>query len=123
LTWSHSLAFGHRIYDGGIRGRSGPMAVSAGHQVVAAAVAVIASLSEQLVVLEVALTQAFSAHWDAGIMQSQPGLGVVLGAALLRCAGPGHAEAAISVLDQIANASSSNASATRRLIRSSTASS
>jgi ribonucleotide monophosphatase NagD (HAD superfamily) len=44
-------------------------------------------------------------------------------AALLRCAGPEHAEAAISVLDQIANASSSNASATRRLIRSSTASS
>jgi len=32
------------------------MAVSARHQVVAAAVAVIASLSEQLVVLEVALT-------------------------------------------------------------------
>jgi hypothetical protein len=44
-------------------------------------------------------------------------------AALLRCAGPGHAEAAISVLDQIANASSSNSSATRQLIRSSTASS
>ena len=31
-------------------------------------------------------------------------------AALLRCAGPGHAEAAILVLDQIANASSSNSS-------------
>ena len=37
--------------------------------------AVIASLSEQLVVLEVALTQAFSAHREAGIVQSQPGLG------------------------------------------------
>jgi hypothetical protein len=43
--------------------------------------------------------------------------------ALLRCADPGQAEAATSVLDQIARASSSNATATRRLVGSSTASS
>ena len=53
-----------------------PTVVAAAYgQAVAAAVAVIASLSEQLVVLEVALTQAFSAHREAGIVQSQPGLG------------------------------------------------
>jgi Transposase IS116/IS110/IS902 family len=52
-------------------------------QVVAAAVAVIGSLSEQLAGLEAALTAAFGAHPDAGIVQSQPGLGVVLGARVL----------------------------------------
>jgi hypothetical protein len=48
-------------------------------QVVAAAVAVISSLSEQVAGLEAALTSAFTAHRDAGIVLSQPGLGVVLG--------------------------------------------
>jgi hypothetical protein len=52
-------------------------------QVVAAAVAVIGSLSEQLATLEAALTSAFGAHRDAGIVQSQPGLGVVLAARVL----------------------------------------
>jgi transposase len=52
-------------------------------QVVAAAVAVIVSLSEQLGHLEAALTAAFSAHPDAGIVRSQPGLGLVLAARVL----------------------------------------
>jgi hypothetical protein len=43
--------------------------------------------------------------------------------ALLRCAKPGHAEAATSARDQIAKASSSNATANRRPAGSSTASS
>jgi len=60
-----------------------PVVAAAYGQVVAAAVAVIGSLSEQLAVLEAALTKAFSAHRDAGIVQSQPGLGVVLGARVL----------------------------------------
>ena len=47
----------------------------------------------------------------------------LLNVALLRCADPGQAEAATSVLNQIARASSSNATATRRLVGSSTASS
>jgi len=50
-------------------------------QVVAAAV--IASLSGQLASLEAALTSAFGAHRDAGIVRSQPGLGVVLAARVL----------------------------------------
>jgi hypothetical protein len=52
-------------------------------QVVAAAVAVIGSLSGQITSLEAALTSAFCAHPDAAIVQSQPGLGVVLGARVL----------------------------------------
>jgi transposase len=52
-----------------------PVVVAAYGQVVAAAVAVIASLSEQLVGLEAALTSAFTAHPDAAIVHSQPGLG------------------------------------------------
>jgi Transposase IS116/IS110/IS902 family len=52
-------------------------------QVVAAAVAVIASLSEQITSLEAALTSTFGAHRDAGIVRSQPGLGVVLAARVL----------------------------------------
>jgi transposase len=55
-----------------------PVVAAAYGQVVAAAVAVIASLSEQLARLEAALTSAFGAHRDAGIVHSQPGLGVVL---------------------------------------------
>lgn len=50
-----------------------PLVAAAYGQVVAAAVAVIASLSEQLVVLEAALTQAFSAHQDAAIMRHRQG--------------------------------------------------
>src|SRR5215207_5586803 len=50
---------------------------------VVAAVAVIASLSQQLAGLEAALTAAFTAHPDAVIVQSQPGLGVVLAARVL----------------------------------------
>jgi transposase len=52
-------------------------------QMVAAAVAVIASLSEQLAALEASLTSAFSAHPDAEIVRSQPGLGMVLAARVL----------------------------------------
>jgi transposase len=48
-----------------------------------AAVAVIASLSQQLAGLEAALTSTFGAHPDAGILRSQPGLGVVLAARVL----------------------------------------
>jgi hypothetical protein len=43
--------------------------------------------------------------------------------ALLRCAGPGQTEVASSTLDQIAKISSSNATASRLLVGSSTASS
>jgi Transposase IS116/IS110/IS902 family len=60
-----------------------PFVAGAYGQVVAAAVAVIASLSEQLAGLEAALRAAFCAHPDAGIVQSQPGLGVVLAARVL----------------------------------------
>jgi transposase len=52
-------------------------------QMVAAAVAVIASLSEQLAALGASLTSAFSAHPDAEIVRSQPGLGMVLAARVL----------------------------------------
>jgi Transposase/Transposase IS116/IS110/IS902 family len=52
-------------------------------QVVVAAVAVIVSMSEQLAGLEAALTSAFTAHPDAAIVHSQPGLGVVLAARVL----------------------------------------
>jgi Transposase/Transposase IS116/IS110/IS902 family len=60
-----------------------PVVADAYSQVVAAAVAVIAGLSEQLAGLEAALTAAFTVHPDADIVQSQPGLGVVLGARVL----------------------------------------
>ena len=60
-----------------------PVVAAAYGQVVAAAVAVIASLSGQLASLEAALTSAFGAHRDAGIVRSQPGLGVVLAARVL----------------------------------------
>jgi Transposase/Transposase IS116/IS110/IS902 family len=60
-----------------------PVVAAAYGQVVAAAVAVIASLSEQLASLEAALTSTFGAHRDAGIVRSQPGLGVVLAARVL----------------------------------------
>jgi hypothetical protein len=62
------------------------------------------------------------------VRATTPGAGVLPGVvarseALLRCADPGHVEAATSVLDHIARASSSNATATRRLVGSSAASS
>jgi hypothetical protein len=61
-----------------------PAVVAAAYgQVVAAAVAVIGSLSEQITSLEAALTSVFTAHADVGIVLSQPGLGVVLGARVL----------------------------------------
>jgi hypothetical protein len=60
-----------------------PVLAAAYGQVVAAAVAVIASLSEQIAAVEAALTQAFCDHRDAEIVQSQPGLGLVLGARVL----------------------------------------
>jgi Transposase/Transposase IS116/IS110/IS902 family len=60
-----------------------PVVAAAHGQVVAAAVAVIGGLSAQVAALEAALTSAFAAHPDAGIVQSQPGLGMVLGARVL----------------------------------------
>ena len=60
-----------------------PVVADAYGQVVAAAVAVIASLSGQLASMEAALGKAFSAHPDAAIVRSQPGLGVVLAARVL----------------------------------------
>ena len=60
-----------------------PVVAAAYGQVVAAAVAVIASLGEQLAGLESALTSAFCSHRDAGIVRSQPGLGLVLAARVL----------------------------------------
>jgi len=59
------------------------VAAAAYGQVVAAAVAVIASLSEQLVVLEVALTQAFSAHREARDRAEPARAWAVLGARVL----------------------------------------
>jgi hypothetical protein len=52
-------------------------------QVVTAAVAVAARLREQLAGLEAALAAAFTAHPDAAIVRSQPGLGMVLAARVL----------------------------------------
>jgi len=60
-----------------------PLVAMAYGQVVAAAVAVINSLGEQITQLAAALTKAFAAHPDARIVQSQPGLGVVGGARVL----------------------------------------
>jgi transposase len=60
-----------------------PQVAAAYGQVVAAAMAIIGSLSEQVTGLEAALTSAFCAHSDAGIVRSQPGLAVVLGARVL----------------------------------------
>ena len=60
-----------------------PVLAAAYGQVVTAAVAVIASLTEQLASMETALTSAFGAHPDAGIVRSQPGLGLVLAARVL----------------------------------------
>jgi Transposase IS116/IS110/IS902 family len=60
-----------------------PVLADAYAQVVAAAVAVIASPSEQIAALETALTSAFHAHPDATIVESQPGPGVVLAARVL----------------------------------------
>ena len=53
------------------------MVAAAYSQVVATAIAVIASLDEQLTRGEAALTIAFTAHPDAVIVQSQPGLGMM----------------------------------------------
>ena len=60
-----------------------PVVADAYGQVVAAAVAVIASLSGQLASMEAALGKVFSVHPDAAIVRSQPGLGVVLAARVL----------------------------------------
>jgi Transposase IS116/IS110/IS902 family len=46
-------------------------------------VAVIDSLSQPLASLQASLTSAFAAHRDAGIVRSQPGLGLVLAARVL----------------------------------------
>ena len=54
------------------------MVAAAYSQVVATAIAVIASLDEQMARGEAALTIAFTAHPDAAaIVQSQPGLGMM----------------------------------------------
>jgi Transposase IS116/IS110/IS902 family len=60
-----------------------PVVADAYGQVVAAAVTVIDSLSQQLASLQASLTSAFAAHRDAGIVPSQPGLGLVLAARVL----------------------------------------
>jgi hypothetical protein len=65
-----------------------PVVADAYSQVVTASVTVIASLSGQLASLEAALTKAFSAHRDAEIVRSQPGLGLVLAARVLAEFGP-----------------------------------
>jgi hypothetical protein len=60
-----------------------PVVAAAYGQVVAAAVAVIANLSQRLAGLEAALTSVFCAHRDAGIVRSQPGLRLVLASRVL----------------------------------------
>jgi transposase len=52
-------------------------------EVVDALMAVLGCLNDQVAVLEQQLTGQFSAHPDAAIVRSQPGLGVVLGARVL----------------------------------------
>jgi transposase len=53
------------------------------HEVVGALVAMLRCCNAQVVALEQQLSCQFSTHPDAGIVRSQPGLGVVLGARLL----------------------------------------
>ena len=57
--------------------------VAAYREVVGALVAVLRSLNGQVAALEAQLASQFGAHPDAGIVRSQPGLGVVLGARVL----------------------------------------
>jgi transposase len=57
--------------------------VAAHREVVGALVAVLRSLNGQVAALEAQLASQFGAHPDAGIVRSQPGLGVVLGARVL----------------------------------------
>jgi transposase len=52
-------------------------------EVVAALVAMLGCLNQQIAALEEQLEARFGAHPDAAILRSQPGLGVVLGARLL----------------------------------------
>jgi Transposase IS116/IS110/IS902 family len=61
-----------------------PVPVEAAHrEVVGALVAMLGCLNQQLTALEQQLSARFSAHPDAAIVRSQPGLGVVLGARVL----------------------------------------
>jgi transposase len=61
-----------------------PEPVEAAHrQVVDALVAVLGSLNRQVAALEEQLSARFAAHPDAPIVQSLPGLGIVLGARVL----------------------------------------
>jgi len=61
-----------------------PVLVEAAYrEVVTALVAVLRCCNAQVAALEQQLTSQFSAHPDAAIVRSQPGLGVVLGARLL----------------------------------------
>ena len=61
-----------------------PAPVEAAYQdVVTALVAMLRCCNAQIAALEQQLTDQFSAHPDAAIVRSQPGLGVVLGARLL----------------------------------------
>jgi transposase len=61
-----------------------PEPVEAAHrQVVGALVALLGSLNRQVAALEEQLSARFAAHPDAVIMQSLPGLGIVLGARVL----------------------------------------
>jgi transposase len=57
--------------------------MAAYREVVGALVAVLRSLNGQVAALEAQLASQFGAHPDAGIVRSQPGLGVVLGARVL----------------------------------------
>jgi transposase len=59
-----------------------PVAAAYG-EVVGALVAMLRCLNQQVAVLEEQLAARFAAHPDAGILRSQPGLGVVLGARVL----------------------------------------
>jgi transposase len=61
-----------------------PAPVEAAYRkVVGALVAMLGCLNQQVAVLEEQLAARFSAHPDAAILRSQPGLGVVLGARVL----------------------------------------
>jgi DNA-binding SARP family transcriptional activator/ABC-type cobalamin/Fe3+-siderophores transport system ATPase subunit len=61
-----------------------PVPIEAAYgEVVAALVAMLRCLNQQVAALEQQLSARFSAHPDAAILRSQPGLGVVLGARML----------------------------------------
>jgi transposase len=74
-----------RVHDGlAVPQLAAPAPIEAAYrEVVAALVAMLRCLNEQVAALEQQLAARFAAHSDAAILQSLPGLGIVLGARVL----------------------------------------